>query len=532
MLKRKISVTFAVIAMILLVQACRKFDFTTKESKTPEFTVAEAKEWYYGVFKKSAGYKQVDLSSPFAPDPDYLLSSNTRTNSTFFKKYPYWNKAIHYSSGNIQVVEMPVAYEANILVLPGMQKLSAEDRKKVAASSLQKILFIKNANQSVSVRMVTLIPSLAYLKSKDFDISDNTMQNPDKNFDGVVVIRNWQEKIINVIEVKDAKYTRKIKLVKSAVQPTNPNNTSNNIALRSTDGCGWSLTVRTVRYCISTTGSSGDQPPADPECPSGDWGEYQEEEWEYVPCEGDEEDPFQDCIEMGNSNEQCSCDIYGLGCGGEGDQPPGDDPSYPVSEIDNLVDPCLRAAKNKVTNENLKNFITQLYNTSYLNNTTTNISWNQVLSLPSGGPAQSYLSGNTWTIEMSTGFIQNNSPSQEFVGAVMLHEVIHSFIQQNQVQLGIQGTNWADHSIMFFGWTNKLRDALKEIFNLDDQTATALALGGIADVLTYSYNPTGQNTAFGDFLNSFAQSNYNISLQTAQAVQNLHMSGLLGTDCN
>jgi hypothetical protein len=522
-LKQKLPAFLVLIMSILLVQACRKFDFFSKEGKPNEFKMEDAKEWYYGVFKKTSTFRTTDYSSPFSPDKRLLTGAET--NDTFYRKYPYWNEAISYARGSMQIVETPLFYEANVLVLPGMQNLTSAQRKLVAEGSLHKVLFFKKTDNSIVARTVTMIPALEYLQSKNYDISNNTIQNPDSEFDGFIVIKDWQNKVINILEAKNGKYTRRVNIVKSPTKPQSKNRNGNNS--NTEEECGWTEITTIIQYCISVGNTSGDVPPDPDDCE--EWEERERTEWEFIPCEHEDPDPFQECILAGYTNDECSCQIYGVGCPNNNDP---NDPQVPlVNEIDNLTDPCLTEAKAKITNSNLKNFINKLYNSSYVNNTGSNLSWNQVSSIPGGGPAQSGLSGNTWMVELSLSFLQTYGPSQEYVGAVMLHEIVHAFIQKHYSYLGVNGDNWTHHSLMFFNWTNHLRDALKEAFNLSDQTATALALGGISDVLNFSYNPNGQNTAFRDFMNNFALTNYNISLNTAQTVQNLHKNGALGTDC-
>lgn len=343
-------VTFA--ALIILVQACRKFDFFSNETKAPEFTVAEAKEWYYGVFKKTTGFRKTDFNSPFSADPGLIngLPQLKTSDDSFFKKFPYWNKAIQYDLGSMQVVEAPVFYEANILVLPGMQNLTPSERKTIAKSSLQKVVFFKQADQATSVRMVTLIPSLEYLKSKDYDISDNTLKNPDEKFDGFMVIRNWQEKVINIIEIKDAKYVRKVKIVKTGSIQEGSRKSENNSSQRLNEECGWVDVPVTVGLCIGNT-YNADAPPSQDNCDN--WTEYESSRMEYVPCEPEETDPFQDCIQMGNDNDYCNCQIYGVGCQG-GDDPPGDgdngEGNFDEQWNDNIIDstnkPCIDSILN------------------------------------------------------------------------------------------------------------------------------------------------------------------------------------------
>ncbi|MEJ8818105.1 hypothetical protein [Lacibacter sp. H407] len=334
----KLLLILSFLTMIFIIQACRKYDFFGKTSK--EFKVEDAKEWYYGVFKKSDAFTIVsdkNAIAPFVTSGVYI--GRQQTSKTFYKKYPYWNKAINYSLGSLQVVEMPLQLEEKALVLPGMQHLSKLEKTTIAEGSITKLLFFKQTDGAITTRIVTLIPTLQYLKAKKFDISDNNLKKPDGSFEGFLMVQDWQGGLINLFEIKNAKYTRKIKI--SKFKKTANNDTGIEL-LSSSSECGWVITTTVVQYCVSTNGSSGDVPPGDPTCT--EWQEYTDENWEYIPCEEEEIDPFTECIQMGNDNDYCNCLVYGVGCQGE-DDPPGDGGNFDDNWNDEIKDstnkPCI-----------------------------------------------------------------------------------------------------------------------------------------------------------------------------------------------
>lgn len=515
MLTRKSSFAAIVIAAIVMLYACRKFDATSKQTAiTPtEFKLADAKEWYYGVFKKNASFKTTDYNSPFAGTP--LVTNNSETNSgIFYKKYPYWNKAIEYNYGSLQIVEMPILLEAKVIVFMGDEDLSVSERKLVAEGSLQKVLFFKEQNSKTTVRLVTMIPSLKYLKSKGYDISNNTLKNPDAGFEGHVVIRNWHDKIINVFEVKDSKYMRRVRLQQSLTRPANNKTQNSQMALE--EECGWIERVEIERYCIATSGSSGDAPPADPSC-DGQWQEREVRTWEYVPCSGEEPDPFEDCMQMGNSNEVCQCEIYGVGCPDvpPGDEPPGgnppqgDDQVIDQIEVD-LNDSCLQRAVDQIN-------VADAMGTAIggiLHETFTY--WDQHdLFIKQRCLADTTIDATTTPgtslIVITFNECALTNSSQEYIAVSLFHEILHANFAAMSRTSGLN-----DHTIMASTYMNALASTLREIFpQLSQSDAEALSWGGL-----------GSTTAWQNLV----QSDPNKAAQIV-AVNEKHKKGQLGTKC-
>lgn len=329
------------VAFIVLYISCRKFDLNHKNYETKNFEKKDAKEWYYGTFKKTADFKMTDENSPFTPQKRLLANSisdkinaiSTQTNT--YNKFPVWDKAIEYAYGKFKVVEMPLFLEENVLVLPGMHNATADERKKVADASLNKVLFIKNSAGRNLLRVVTIIPKIDYLRSKNFDISNNTAQHIDKKFSGFFVVRTWSNKVINFYEVRNGKFFRKINLQKRPLG----NDLSDLAALNPdpvSQTCSMVWVPDIIRYCLSVGLCPGDNPCPDPPCE--EWQEYDNGSYEYI-CEEDDgggggggnpEDNYFDCLMGGGAEEYCACIVYGAcepppGDGG-GDDPPNDDP--------------------------------------------------------------------------------------------------------------------------------------------------------------------------------------------------------------
>lgn len=224
------------------------------------------------------------------------------------------------------------------------------------------------------------------------------------------------------------------------------------------------------------------------------------------------------------------------------DQSGGGDPgSYAadlvsVDTISNqLTDTCLLAIINKITNAKLKNQITKLFQQTYIGYgqyVHLKLLQNSNLVDNVGDPlfAKSYLlqQNQEWDITLNDNF--TDSSSREYMAAVILHELVHSFISMYKEQNGVPLTDFDQHQHIFERWVNQLRDAFVEIYGISSIDATALALQGMDDVLTQEVGP-GQYSFKQKYID-FANTKYNMDLYNARAIFDQYKSGTKGTKCN
>lgn len=213
---RKFTKLFAtaLVAAIIIIACQKEISSPQKENV---FDTAAAKEWWYGTFRKSTGYTVVDYSSVFVPSAGYGAAAA--------KKYPNWKNGNSYKIGSLQIAEFPLVYNSRITVFPGSERLSKSEKIKIAEASLRKLLLVKKADNSVIVRTITLIPSADYAKQKNYDISNNTLQNPDSQFSGWLIIKDWKETIIGYWQIENGKRVKRMtiekKLLNEKLAPQN-----------------------------------------------------------------------------------------------------------------------------------------------------------------------------------------------------------------------------------------------------------------------------------------------------------------------
>lgn len=271
--------------------ACKRTsDF---QSSKDTFGIDQAKEWYYGYFKKSIYFKKLNVNSPFTGSFDKALSSrNASTTAEILKKSPKWGLAQSRNINGLQIVEMPILYDFTTVLLPGTQNKSQDIKERLANASLNKILFIKKPNGQISIRLVTIVPSIDYATNKNFDISNNNATNLENNFKGYVMVRKWDETPVKTLKILNGNLYKNVTMRKMA----------NNIQTETEQSpCYFEWVPKIYRTCA--VAYQGDEP--DHEC----------EEWNEVesPTEGSWE-LNEDCFGGGEYDDEDLCLLFNIGC--------------------------------------------------------------------------------------------------------------------------------------------------------------------------------------------------------------------------
>lgn len=360
---------FLLFISIVILFSCRKLDaFKNKEVPEEVFSVAAAKEWFYGKFKKSASYSE-EVESLFSL---HTVAVSGRRKQ--YRKYPLWNQAVAYRNGDMSVVEAPLFMEANIILLPGMQAATAAERKRVAAATLHKVVFVQTGTQQTDVRIISIIPTLQYLQAHSYDISNNTARSVAPDFEGYYVVRGWNNSVYRFLEVKQGKIVRSVTIVTtgSRVAAQRTSHTAPAASMQNSSGmCGeWVWVPYLQQVCVRTALCEGDIPC--PELPCEEWEEIEKYRLEFQvdpdcvggggPGGGGTGDPFGDCLLTGTDYNTCLCWIWGIcegdgGGGGTGD-PPGDgDPCVEAQSAANSTtslsqNSSFLGAKSNIQNEN------------------------------------------------------------------------------------------------------------------------------------------------------------------------------------
>ena len=205
------------------------------------------------------------------------------------------------------------------------ESLSDADKLRVAEDTKLKALFIKVPGKPIEVRIVQFTPSFNYLKSKNFNLSTLSFQDYMKDFKGNFMMFDFANNLIVGYQyTNDAVKTLKF----------NPKSVGNNgEALSTEDGCddvdpNCTYQMTTTYEIICDAGYNIDEGFNPNYCT------MRVLDFSCVLIRCDTDDDLQNCINEGNTMENCLCNLYGICDGGGG----GDDPpEEPIAASFNFV---------------------------------------------------------------------------------------------------------------------------------------------------------------------------------------------------
>jgi hypothetical protein len=489
----------------VIIIACRR---NLSKYEEGNFDVIAAKEWYYGVFKKTNAFSKVDFSSPFAP---VFGSSNFA-----LAKYPDWGNAISYTNNGIEYVEMPLVYNTKTIILPDMEGLSKEEKKRIGNTSLTRVLFAKKADGQIVVRTVTIIPTLEYAKQYNYDISLNTLNHYDARFGGFVIVKTWDEKIIKAGKYDNGKIKRRMQLSRLKVNSISVANTFSQPTNRTlyNQECDWVWIPQIFRTCVIVP--EGDNPSVN-EDDCDNWHEVESPvygTWDYV-CRDipDEQTGCDYSLEV-----SCECQLYGIGCGDDNGDGNESEPYMTIEVDDDLENPCLKNAKNAITDNSCKTLLTSLFQSTFVGQGSSANLWFHEGGCMQGGISTlgctNYIpSSNTYEITLNPNEI--SGASREYIGSAILHEIVHAFILQQNPAIG--SYNDAAHREIVAGWVNNMAELLHQSFGISLEDAKALALNGTGDALK------GDGVMSTSEWNAFLQDKYGLTPnQVSSIAQDYH----------
>jgi hypothetical protein len=199
-------------------------------------------------------------------------------------------------------VEMPLVQTTTTILLPRMADSDFASQKRVAETSLTRLLVVKRGNRMIP-RIVTLVPTPEYAAAKNYDISSNRLDALDAHFSGYIMVREWSEKMVNIVKVQNGKM-RQVNIERRL------NASVSNTASRL--NCTYVWVPQVHHNCVVIP--TGDQPPNPNEC--SEWSNAESPvygHWEQV------------CVDDGGDGDTPNfCTLYGIGCNGDDGNGGGD----------------------------------------------------------------------------------------------------------------------------------------------------------------------------------------------------------------
>lgn len=256
----------------VLFMACRKTG--ASPAGLSSFTTEAAKEFYYGVFRKSAEY----------------AAYNPRVHGV---KSPGWKHGIYQRKGDMEIVEFPLIKVKAKWLIPFSDSVSRADQGRIAAASLNRIVFIRT-RAGIVVREMEYIPDILYAARKHFDISSNTATQLDKDFSGRIIQRYWDGRELSRKLIADGKVkaSGRIKMASRSEQAVASGVSTNSQQCTVFEICEWE------RECSYVWIGDMIEKVCEPWQQTGNC-------WIEEYCQGNS-DPCE-----GMNEEQCNCAFYG-----------------------------------------------------------------------------------------------------------------------------------------------------------------------------------------------------------------------------
>ncbi|HET8688226.1 MAG TPA: hypothetical protein VFM18_16460, partial [Methanosarcina sp.] len=438
-----------------------------ESNNSDKFDVAAAKEWWYGSFRKSDAFNRVNVSSPF-----YVMRRDIEGGfaNALHKQYPLpqpsWKRGSVYRIGNLEIVDLPLVAANRVIPVPLKQSETTTDQQRIGSASITRLILVPKTDGNVAVRVVTVIPSLSYLKKYGYLLPFQELKDLPSDFEGILSVKAWDEtEIVSWLYNGGGKRRIKVGLL------TRPSNKINNLAVVPCPPI-WGI-VNQYDYCVAAGEASEDEP--DPCDDRKKWVQVVEYGWIFPegPCD-DGSGNGDPCLNL--TAEECACVTYGLGCdvgdgGGDGD---GIDDNI----IDSLKTPCLSNSLALVTGGNsINNVIGNMLQNMFGASPLINVRFRESYNLSNSVDGTADISGTSQRIDVLVRLNGNVLPfsSREYAVATILHESLHAINMASGVDALIRGDH-IDLAVM----VNEIRTSLMQIFpNLSYNDAEALAWGGI-----------------------------------------------------
>jgi hypothetical protein len=340
-MRKSVIALVMITTVIITYVSCKKSDQQTQTLQSNEFDVASAKEWFYGSFKKSPEYSQLNTQSPIISLYNYFNKQNKGP----LQKFPDWKHGIAYKKGGFEFVEFPLVYNHEVNIIQGKEKYDDTKAKRIIDATVTKVVFIKSSGGKIDVRIINMVPTYDYASAKGFDISHNSATLLDENFCGTIHIKKWDETIIQAQQIVYRKIKSTFKV---------PDAVKLNLTARAANGgCAeghyeeiWMHTcfeqyttmqgdVPTVVACSHASGANTYV------------GQYYVCD-RYEDGEDDEDDGSGPCdgIYEPQAQAECICANFGIGCGDDGGDGGDENCAQTQAEFQAIVNSKVVAVSN------------------------------------------------------------------------------------------------------------------------------------------------------------------------------------------
>lgn len=507
----KFCVIAVLLAGILIIHSCRK---DGKSTSSMPGDVSQAKLWYESAYPSSVSTNGTVVTQS---------TGGIRDLSKLIK--PDWQHATSYVSNNKNVIEIPVD--------PAAKFISTAKYGKTAFNKIysRSSYLLVNDGKSYQAYILTIIADSAYVGNDLSKLSHNTYRKQDADFSGLVLYYSPKGDYLGGYAYKNGQVVIPSKTTQqNGGQKTQTVNngklTPDDMAIQCTDWYNdyyydgvfqYSVFLGTtcVGYQTGGGGSSGTggnggsggsstlPSPPPPPCPPG----TSSGPTITPPCIP----PASTVESIGGSKlkvdymplpgtSNCSVTLPAVPC--------------PVIDtIDNLTDPCLRSVTGKLFKNNLTGKIASILTDVFGSTDKVNLTFVENDGTVPTQTSPISVNGNVYSETITVNLAQVKDASQEYKAIIMVHEVLHAYMNYNAPKM----TQLQQHTAMAQKYVNDIKTFVQGLYpTLSDPDAYAMILNGMADV--YGNNETAYEAVLATF-------------NTSQANYELQKAGLSGTPC-
>lgn len=446
----KLVVLSLVLISLITVFACRKEISGIFDKNSPNSS-EWAKDYFINVLLKNEGnqvsYKNLKGAS--------IKSVGSKPNM----KSPMWVRAKPDKTFRYDFVEVPLLY--NRKVTPIITTKNKELDKQVFQATFDRLIIYKDKNEKINQRIVTYLPDKAYLDRHKGDISHNQINRLDKDFDGYLIYKSWEDRVLFILRV-DNGIAKKLKLspvVMGEKKLNGGSSVKDRFGYEGEEGCtDW------YYYQWETTcyyDNPDDIYPAYCDPPI-----ITSEEWLYTICPDD--DPYDFCADPANF-ESAECN-------------PEPEPEI----INNVTDTCLRKTVDAILNNSVIGKISEIIS-ALDSNTNVNLKVYDADVNSNGSAGQtfptSWFTPPNGQIQFSANITLSRDlllgSTKEHVAAIFIHEIVHAYFRKNTGKK--EEFDGKDHSDIASNYIGPMASFLSDFFSISLTDATCLAWNGVAD---------------------------------------------------
>lgn len=199
----------ALCLLVILGYSCRKVFLN-------EVVINPKVEWAKEYFTQTLVPNEGNVLDPRVFAKSEFLSS-LKQNSGSNMEIPIWQKAMEWKTAKYDYVEIPLKYTRKVTTIIKTDPATAEAvDPTILKGSIDRLIIYKDKNGKVDQRIISFVPSKAYLDRHKGDISHNRIGKLDKDFEGMLIYKEWNGTFLIALVYVEGKLFKIIKKSKNS----------------------------------------------------------------------------------------------------------------------------------------------------------------------------------------------------------------------------------------------------------------------------------------------------------------------------